>query len=184
MAVNGNLGCRKHQLLHPADFTRYIRCAASVGALMDRHTALQVWQRERGLPVTAVYRTDQIEQSRILADGHQLPVAGGPIYWGEIKPEAAHFTEKWIRHDAPACELLLRIQVSAKPRNFGGRLYVSVFLYALVCALTRRRPSVRMTGTAGRHEYFEQARVPRYSRCRLVHNTGHEPSASVAADSW
>jgi hypothetical protein len=60
--------------------------------------AAEVGEREGGLPVTAVHRAEQGEESLVLVDGEELAVAKGPALGGIVPGDNLYLTQKGFGH--------------------------------------------------------------------------------------
>src|SRR5205085_10625045 len=87
--------------LGPARLGQRVRVAGLVSAVMKRHAAVQVGQRESRLTVAAVGRADQGEEYLVLRDGKQRSVAKHPACGGEVATEHSDFTDVWLCHVSP-----------------------------------------------------------------------------------
>jgi len=65
VCVDRYLLCAKRNALHSASF-RQLECLATEGTEVQRYPALKIGQRKSTLSISAVRRTDQLEQSLIL----------------------------------------------------------------------------------------------------------------------
>src|SRR5205085_12293705 len=61
-------------------------------------TPLQVGKREGGLAVATVGGPDQVEESVVLGDGHQLAGAHRPAYGRETKTDQSAFADEGRTH--------------------------------------------------------------------------------------
>ena len=68
----------------------------------------QIRQGKRVLAVTAVGRSDQVEQRVVLGNGEQLPFAKGPPCWCKVAREHANFANVRYSHVG---EMLIALQL-------------------------------------------------------------------------
>src|SRR5580704_12835601 len=67
-------------------------------ALLNTGVALEVGQGKGSRSIAAVVGAKEREQRRILRDGKQLPIAGGPAKGREVKSKNPDFAEIRVRH--------------------------------------------------------------------------------------
>ena len=93
MAVRRDLLHRQRDLLGAAGLGE-----DEAVALVDRHPAAQVGQRERALAVAAVGRADQLEERLVLRDRQELAFAEHPAGRREVAGEHPDLADIRLRH--------------------------------------------------------------------------------------
>src|SRR5262249_44830822 len=86
---------------------------------MHRQAALQVGQCECLLTIAAVGRADQIEQSIILGDRYERPVAERPADRGKVAGKHTDLADKGAAHDL--CSCLCHVRMMAENSGTAGR---------------------------------------------------------------
>src|SRR5205823_11735665 len=99
MRVRGHFGGEKRDRILAARLSEVVCAQAESGLIaadVDRDRALQIRQREGALAVAAVCRAEQREESGVLRDRQDLPVAPGPASRREVEGEDADLCDKWV----------------------------------------------------------------------------------------
>jgi hypothetical protein len=92
--MRGHLGDRERVRFRSAFLSHDPVAESGSLALMDDGAAAEVGEGERGLTVSAVGRAEQREESGVLADGEELPVALGPSLRREVEGDPADLADK------------------------------------------------------------------------------------------
>ena len=94
--MGGHLGDGERVRLRSAFLSHDAVAEPGSPALVDDRAAAEVGESERGLAVSPVGRAEQREESCVLADGQELPVALGPSLRREVEGDPANLAEKVV----------------------------------------------------------------------------------------
>src|SRR5207253_5770279 len=94
MGVRRDLGFEQRHGLAAASLAQVVQRQARALSRMHRGVALHIRQREIGLAVTAVGRSQQGEERRVLRERQYLAVAKGPAFGCKVEGEDSDFSYK------------------------------------------------------------------------------------------
>src|ERR1700681_4532951 len=98
MVVVRHFGRQQRYVLLPTGFAQIAQAQARALALLQRRGALEIGEGKVGLPVAAIRGAEEREQGRVLADGQELSITGGPANGSKVPGKNPDFSYELIRH--------------------------------------------------------------------------------------
>ena len=132
------------------DSTPPVSARIEAAALVDRHPAAQVRQREGALAVAAVGRADQLEQRLVLGDGQQLALAEHPARRREVAGEHPDLAYVRLCHRSAPQFWLGKMPTSAMQKVSGEEGLHVVVRLAPAGVGRRSDPSVEVNAAGAR----------------------------------
>src|SRR5690349_19577714 len=96
--MRGNLRLKERHCLAPSRLAQIVKRQTGPLPWVHRCSTLQVRQCEVALAVSAVGRTQQREQSRVLGERQELAVTPSPTLRRKVEGEDTDLGNEWVGH--------------------------------------------------------------------------------------